>query len=391
MKPTVKYHNDINRINFSTFSEKELNLFFTICFKVKNQGENELNLTFQELKQLALGDKNLPRFLKSLKSVYTKLITTSFQYVDDEGFGGFVLFDKYYVNEKKKFVTIRVGKEFLYMLNDLLGNYTKFDLMEFVSLKSSYSKNMFKLLKQWESVRYKEFNLKELKEYLGVPVTYDTNNFNKKVLKPIMTELPEFFNDLELEKIKTGRKVTHLKFSWKIRKNTILEKDDLEIEIKESLNNICQKARLNRFLTEILTDKNIYKLTEMYEEEQLKKGMIYLYKNTKKSIPNFAYLIKILEKEIQEQKIKIKVIPEIEDAIIINEKLSPKKEIKNTEENSLFIAYLKMPENVKEIILQQAREMYMNEVDIQSMIPMHEKFFKAAEKQYILKVLGVKK
>ena len=68
--------------------------------------------------------------------------------------------------------------------------------MEFVSLKSSYSKNMFKLLKQWESVRQKEFVLEELKEYLGVPATYDTNNFNKKVLKPIMTELPEFFNNL---------------------------------------------------------------------------------------------------------------------------------------------------------------------------------------------------
>ncbi|MGL5151729.1 MAG: replication initiation protein [Clostridium sp.] len=389
MKPTVKYHNDINRINFSTFSEKELNLFFTICFKVKNQGEKELNLTFQELKQLALGDKNLPRFLKSLKSVYTKLITTSFQYVDDEGFGGFVLFDKYYVNEKKKFVTIRIGKEFLYMLNDLLGNYTKFDLMEFVSLRSSYSKNMFKLLKQWESVRYKEFTLEELKEYLGVPATYDTNNFNKKVLKPIMTELPEFFNNLELEKIKTGRKVTHLKFSWEIRKNTILEKDDLEIEIKENLNNIFKKAKLNRFLTEILTDKNIYKLTEMYDEEQLKKGMVYLYKNTKKNISNFAYLIKILEKGIQEQKIKIKVVPEIEDAIIIKEELDLKKEVRKIEENPLFSAYLEMPENVKEMILHQAREMYMSDVDIKTMIPMHEKFFKAAEKQYILKVLGV--
>ncbi|MGL5638279.1 MAG: RepB family plasmid replication initiator protein [Cetobacterium sp.] len=390
MKPTVKYHNDINRINFSTFSEKELNLFFTICFKVKNQGENELNISFQELKQLALGDKNLPRFLKSLKSIYTKLMTTSFQYTDDEGFGGFVLFDKYYVNEKKKIVTIRVGKEFLYMLNDLLGNYTKFDLMEFVSLKSSYSKNMFKLLKQWESTRNKEFNLEELKEYLGVPETYDTNNFNKKVLKPIITELPDFFNNLKLEKIKTGKKITHLKFSWDIRKNIILEKDEIELELKESLNSIFQKAKLNRFLLKILTDKNIHKLAEKYDENQLKKGLIYLYKNINKEIPSFSYLIKALENGIQEQKIKIKVIPEIEDAIIIKD-VNNQNKILEEDTDSLFRVYLDMPENIKEIILQQAKEMYMKDVNIEVMVPMHNKFFKAAEKKYVLKILGNQK
>lgn len=390
MKPTVKYHNDINRINFSTFSEKELNLFFTICFKVKNQGENELNISFQELKQLALGDKNLPRFLKSLKSIYTKLMTTSFQYTDDEGFGGFVLFDKYYVNEKKKIVTIRVGKEFLYMLNNLLGNYTKFDLMEFVSLKSSYSKNMFKLLKQWESTRNKEFNLEELKEYLGVPETYDTNNFNKKVLKPIITELPDFFNNLKLEKIKTGKKITHLKFSWDIRKNIILEKDEIELELKESLNSIFQKAKLNRFLLKILTDKNIHKLAEKYDENQLKKGLIYLYKNINKEIPSFSYLIKALENGIQEQKIKIKVIPEIEDAIIIKD-VNNQNKILEEDTDSLFRVYLDMPENIKEIILQQAKEMYMKDVNIEVMVPMHNKFFKAAEKKYVLKILGNQK
>ncbi|MGL4946798.1 MAG: hypothetical protein ACRC0F_09420 [Cetobacterium sp.] len=39
----------------------------------------------------------------------------------------------------------------------------------------------------------------------------------------------------------------------------------------------------------------------MYEEHELKKGLLYLYTSTKKDIPNFSYLIKVIESGIEEQ------------------------------------------------------------------------------------------
>ncbi|MGL6024396.1 MAG: hypothetical protein ACRC0F_07250, partial [Cetobacterium sp.] len=67
------------------------------------------------------------------------------------------------------------------------------------------------------------------------------------------------------------------------------------------------------------------------------------------------------------------------------------EEIKDSQnENSLFQIFSNMTENLQEIILEQAKEMYMQEVNIDKMIPMHERFFRVAQKQYILKVLNNK-
>lgn len=42
MNDIVKYHNDMNKVNFGNFSTKELDLFFSICFKLKEIGTDEI-------------------------------------------------------------------------------------------------------------------------------------------------------------------------------------------------------------------------------------------------------------------------------------------------------------------------------------------------------------
>lgn len=71
-----------------------------------------------------------------------------------------------------------------------------------------------------------------------------------------------------------------------------------------------------------------------------------------------------------------------------DDKVQENKELEN--ENSLFQIFSNMTDNLQEIILEQAKEMYMQDVNIDKMIPMHERFFRVAQKQYILKVLNKK-
>ncbi|MGL4954705.1 MAG: replication initiation protein [Cetobacterium sp.] len=390
----VRYSNVMNNVSFSGFKEKELDLFFSICFKLKEYGTNELILDFEELKELSnYQHRGLQRFYKDLDQVYKKLLELNFRYEDEEKITRFVLFNRYDVEKKKKVVSIKINEDFKYILNGLTEMYTKFDLLDFVNLKSVYSKNTFKLLKQWETTKKVEFEIDIFRDLLGVPTTYNTDNFNKRVLKPLVEELQHCFKNLKLEKIRTGRKITKLKFTWESKKREI-EKSEIELEITQSLNSFFEKAKKNRFLTEILTEKNIYKLTQMYEEDQLKKGLLYIYKQVKKDIPNFSYLIKILETGIQEQEIKIKVIndeapEEIEQNI---EEKQQEEEKKDKEaENPLLIAYYNFPESIKNGILESAKDLYLKDVNIKKMDNAHEKFFKAAEKQYILRVLGGEK
>ena len=67
MKEIVTYHNDINKISFPGFNEKELNVFFALIFLAKNQGIRELSISFSELKTLINDDgKNRKRFIATL-------------------------------------------------------------------------------------------------------------------------------------------------------------------------------------------------------------------------------------------------------------------------------------------------------------------------------------
>ena len=389
-KKVVRYNNDLNSVTFGSFREKELDLFFSICFKLKELGTDEVEITFEELKELSdYSNRNVKRFIKDLESTYDKMLGLNIKMKHSElSFEKFNLFTTYSVHGDTKKIRIKVSEKFDYLLNKILGNYTKFDLIDFVRLRSVYSKNLFKLLKQWDSVREYKVSVVDFKELLGVSDKYTTANFNTRVLGPIMEELPHHFKGLALEKIKTGRKVTHLKFTWEIEKQEVIEKEKIEIQITESLNSIFEKVRKNRFLQEWLTEKNIYKLIQMYDEKPLKKGLMYLYKEVKKEVPNFSYLIKIIESGIEEQEFDIKVM---KDKTVVDEKVEKlSKEVRESEEaeNPLLLAYSKMPKAIQDMLLDQAKDLYMKDVNIKKMNVTHEKFFKAAQKSYILKILG---
>ena len=315
-KGIVKYHNDMNKISFTGFTEKELNIFFSLVFLAKEKGEETLIIPFSELKTVADGDKNNDRFIKSMVEVNTKLAKLTHKIEVENIIHIFSLFNTFSIDKDRKELIVEVNKIFRYILNDLVGNFTKFDLIEFVGLKSIYSKNIFKILKQWDAIKYKEFELEEFRNLLGVPVAYNSSKLNDKILVPIMKELPNYFNNLKLEKIKTGRKVTSLKFTWsgKAEKIVPLKNDNVIdiIEISEELNKTIEKAKKNRFIEKLLTIDNIEILTQMFQENDLVKGLIWAYKEVRQDISTLNYLIKTIKTgaEKKEKKIVVKKLEE---------------------------------------------------------------------------------
>lgn len=312
-KEMLKYHNQMNEISFGNFKERELDLFFSICYKLKEQGTETIDLTFSELKDLIGENKNLKRLKNNIDSLNKKLAIINHQIeIKPNVFERFVLFTNFTTDYNKNTLTIKVNEKFSYILNNLINKYTKFDLLDFISLKSVYSKNMFKLLKQWESVNSIEFSIDEIKAKLNIPLTYSTSDFNKRVLVPIMEELPQYFPNLKLEKIKTGKKVTSLKFTWsgKVEKIEPKKSDDVIdiIEISEELNKTIEKAKKNRFIENLLTIDNIEILTQMFQENDLVKGLLWAYKEIKQDVSSLNYLVKTIKTgaEKKEKKIVVK-------------------------------------------------------------------------------------
>lgn len=314
MGDIVKYHNDMNNISFNGFNEKELNILFSLIVLARDKGSVELTIPFSKLKELSNDDgKNKKRFINSITNVNSKIIQLFYKKETENSIIMFTLFNKFVLDLKKEILFIKINDDFAFLLNDLVKKFTMFELVDFVKLKSSYSKHMFRLLKQWEGTKYEKkekiFEIDELKKLLGAPIGYDTYKFNQKVIKQLENDLPKFFPEFKVTREKEARVIKRYKFTWKRKIKNIHSPVDLEIEITEDLNKAFEKASHNRYIKPFLTEDNKAILIEAFDDEKiLVKGLLFAYKSIDREFTKLSYLIKTIKTGIEQQKTIIKVV-----------------------------------------------------------------------------------
>lgn len=314
MADLVKYNNDINKVPLRNLTEKELNIFFSLIFKAKEEKTRKINMTFTDLRKISNGDINTPRFIKALDSMDKKLLNLNQSVEIKKGvFKRFNLFNDFTIDTNENTLTVSIHELFSYMLNDLIGNYTKFELQELISFKSSYSKNVFRLMKQWESIKKLDIKLDEFKRILCIPESYKFSKIDQRVLKPVMEELGPIFPNLKVEKIKKGRSIDKLIFTWgkkglpNSRKSLPPGGDTKVLEISEGLNKAIEKVKKNRFVKPLMTSGNIEKLLKEFSDQELTRGLKFASFEIKTEIKSLNYLIKTINTGIEEKEIKIVV------------------------------------------------------------------------------------
>ncbi|MFZ2186127.1 MAG: replication initiation protein [Streptococcus parauberis] len=216
-KEIVCYKNEMNNIPLRNFNAKEMDLLFSICSRVREKGTDFIEFTFDDLKVLSDYKMTATKhFIKDIESVYDKLLQLNFKMGTDTEFTKFVLFKKYTVSASKEIVTIGVNEEFKYILNEITQNFTKFELEEFTSIRSSYAKTAYRQLKRFRKTGYAIFTIEQFRELFCVPESYQMYNINQKIIKPIESELSQYFNGLKIKKIKAkgGRTITHIEFTF---------------------------------------------------------------------------------------------------------------------------------------------------------------------------------
>ena len=316
----LKHHKDFHGIQFQDFNVKERNLVFALCYKLMNQESNLLEFDVKEISKISnyTPTKAGDNIYKSLEETYKRIKNASIVIKKENGVKHFILFTVFETFEDKGLVKIRVNDEYRYLLNQVAKPFTIQNVLEYTSLNSGYSQLMYSLLKEWDKAKNIEIKIDKFRELLGVPKSYRISEIDKRVLKPIMTELPQYFHNLKLEKIKTGKKVTSLKFTWSGKAEKIEPKkiddviDIIEIEISEKLNQAIEKAKKNRFIEKLLTIDNIEILTQMFQENDLVKGLLWAYKEVRQDVSTLNYLVKTIKTgaEKKEKKIVVKTSEE---------------------------------------------------------------------------------
>lgn len=355
----VVYDNNFNRLTLHILNSMELNIlsFFLHCLKEK--GENEVIVSIADIKKYCKikdrgndtliggidkksGEKKIGILDTLKKKILSMKIPVEFSKEGIEFTGEFNLFRGYAISKDKKSFYIKIDGDYKFLINNITKYFTQYKLDDFTNLKSSYSKLLFQLLKQWNSVGELEMSITEFREKLGIPESYRMSAVNSRVLVNIEKELPEYFPNLKLEKIKKGKNIIALKFTWdKLKSKNVVDviEDAIVLEpeliYSERLKKAINKCKKNHFVgdNKVLIEDNIRILLKEFEEEDIIIGLEKIYKVAKQPITELNYFKKVISSlkkekvnEDEKENKKFKEMKKAEIIEIVEENNSAEKE-----------------------------------------------------------------
>ena len=216
MNEIVKYHKDFeNKLVLKNFTASELNFLMAICTKVRDKKEDEVIFSFNELKNISnWTNKNDKDFIHSLEMTNKKLIELTFRFENEKEIIMFVLFPTFHIDKDEKTLKVAVNTKFAYLLNNLSNNFNWYQLKDFTSLKSKYSKLLYKELMLFKDTGYRIFKIEDFRKKLDIPEKYRMTHINEYVLNPIKEDLKQIFSKFEIVKIKNGRDIAQIRFNF---------------------------------------------------------------------------------------------------------------------------------------------------------------------------------
>ena len=160
--------------------------------------------------------KNYNKAKQSLKALHDK----SFWLMDENGHETLVgWLQTAKINKGNGKITVKLDDNLQQYVIGLFKNYTQYELLSTLPMKSSYSFRIYELLKSYAYAKEHTFEINELKKMLGATHYSNFKDFRRKVLEVATNEI-NLYTDLEVtwEPIHYGRKVEQVKF-------TILQRD----------------------------------------------------------------------------------------------------------------------------------------------------------------------
>ncbi|WP_104636736.1 replication initiation protein [Helicobacter felis] len=207
----VVLHNDIYKVNLGKIGAWESNLLFSLFNRLKDQQDALIHFTPKEVKTMIgdvkINNNDLLRVVRTLwKNVKNANFWEIIRFMEDgeelTKETNYFLFKHFTIVSDKtpKLRYIEVGINapyFTHLLNDLNANFTTFQLKKFMSLRSKYAKNLYRLLVRFEDVKkngmcemtaYRN-DFAGFRDFMGIPKSMAIGLIEERILKPACREL----------------------------------------------------------------------------------------------------------------------------------------------------------------------------------------------------------
>lgn len=178
-------------------------------------------------------------------------------------------------NESDGTIDIRFDPFLRPYLLELKKNFTSYKLENIVKLKSTYAIRIYELLKQYEKIQERTFQLEDLRKMLGAEDIYPAyGNFKQRVLAPAQKELKKKTDiSFEIEEVKIGRRVNKVRFIiTSVQKKGSVKQLDLfdgKLEEFQSHNSFNNRVKKIGFNLGIQLNDEIIKSWEKYGQDRV--------------------------------------------------------------------------------------------------------------------------
>ncbi|OCL28597.1 hypothetical protein U472_00585 [Orenia metallireducens] len=230
-KELIVKHNKLIEANYKlTLQEQKLILVLAAAIKKDDTKFEECVFSVDELADIL--NLNKEAYYSELKEITEKLLSRVLTINEPDGCLqiSWLSSAKYYDDLGK--VELSFAEKLKPYLLQLSNHFTKLECKKLISLNSVYAIRIYELCKQYERLKRREITIEELKRILQIEdiKSYNRyNNFKRRVLLKAQEEINEKTDlKIDFEELKTGRKVTAIKFIIKKRENP-----PKELEFKE--------------------------------------------------------------------------------------------------------------------------------------------------------------
>lgn len=201
----VKYDNSFNKTSLSVLTEVQSEILMSVLERMGNKVSKDIHgnecyvakYKFNEIRDM-IDSKNM--HAHRIKKVFDDLLNTKVEFFADGIYTKASLFSSYSLTDKST-AEIVLSSQLTKKLIVGKAKYTILELDEYVNLKNKFSKELYRLLRQFRHTGFLIINKEDLRKSLNVPKSYNEYDFIRKKLIPAIEDNSKYFDKLKIKNI----------------------------------------------------------------------------------------------------------------------------------------------------------------------------------------------
>lgn len=240
----VRYNNGLNTVPLRNFTPIEMDIFWSVCSKMKRKSSQEVTFDFEVFKELSKYDRREKEsFYNALKSTWDKMKNLNYQFEDSSYFEELLLFQRFAIDKDNEKVILQASERFEFILNSIGTNFTRFELENMTKLSSGYTKEIYRQLMAHRDIKTRKgawfIKVNDFREILSIPDSYRMTDIDRQIFKVATKEFTSensdgqvIFSKFTVEKVKArkGNKISSFRIYFQ-------EPDVLTVPMTDWLDN----------------------------------------------------------------------------------------------------------------------------------------------------------